>query len=68
MNLIKLDYNEVSNLKNKVGNIEDFKITHKTGPASRLDLFKDIDSDNKDLYVANKDGSSPEFTGETLYN
>lgn len=67
MNLKKLAHNEVKNLEKKVGNIETFKVRHKTGPASRLDLYKDIDSPDKTIYVANKDGSAPENTYETLY-
>jgi len=67
MNLIKLTYNEVERLAAKVGNIESFKVRHKTGPASRLDLFKDIDTNNKRVYVANKDSSAPEDTYVDLY-
>lgn len=67
MNLIKLTYNEIERLAAKVDNIETFKVRHKTAPASRLDLFKDIDTRNKRIHVANKDGSAPEDTYVDLY-
>ena len=68
MNLTKLTYEEIRRLESRVGNIENFKVRHKTGPASRLDVYKDIDSYDKDIYVDTKEGSPyPEHTGETLY-
>lgn len=67
MNLKKLDLNEIRRLEQKVGNIETFKEKIKNAPAPQLDVYKDLDSINKNIYVCNKGGAEEEFTYETLY-
>lgn len=71
MNLIRLTQSEVNDLSYKVGDIHQFKsdYAHTARDISFFDIFKDIDSYNKDIYVAPKNDpySNPIFTGLTLY-
>jgi len=65
-NLQKLTNNEIITIKKQVGNIENFKNEYKVGPPSQLDLYKAIDTPNKEIYVCLKGGKSPEPTGVYL--
>lgn len=71
MELIKLTQNEIYDLERKVGNIEAYKerIMHTSRNISQFDVYKDIDSKNRNIYVAlkNRPKDNYESTGDTLY-
>lgn len=71
MNLKPLTSGEARELARKVGDLHAFKSrTQKTSyEIAKFDIYKDIDSPNKDIYVALKADpySNYEDTGETLY-
>lgn len=71
MNLIKLTPKEAEDLSYKVGNLHQFKsdIMRTSLNISQFDIFKDIDSRNKDVYIALKydPRSNYEFSGYTIY-
>jgi hypothetical protein len=56
MNLIRLTSGEATGLETKVGDLHKFKseIMHTSRDLSEFDLFKDIDSRDKRIYVALK--------------
>lgn len=56
MNLIRLTPEEARTLSRKVGDLHAFKshIMHTSRDISEFDIFKDIDSIDKDIYVALK--------------
>ncbi len=71
MNLIRLTELEADNLSYKVGDLHEFKsdIMGTSVGISQFDIFKDIDSKDKDIYVALKNDpyNNYEETGYTLY-
>lgn len=72
MNLVTLDYRELDRLSKKVGDIHKFKenIMNTKYQIARFDVFKDIDSYNKDIYVALKHPNQYDnfvASGDTLY-
>lgn len=72
MNLIRLTQNEVYDIESKAGDIHQLKsdIMGTSADLSQFDLFKDIDSYDKDIYVALKYDpySNYEFSGYSLYS
>ena len=68
MNLIRLTPEEAKTLSNKVGDLHDFKshIMHTSRNISEFDIFKDIDSRNKDIYVALKNNPKSNYEDATV--
>lgn len=71
MNLIRLTPSEAIELSYKVGDLHEFKsyVMKTNRELSRFDIFKDIDTHNKDIYVALKFDpySNYEYSGYSLY-
>jgi hypothetical protein len=71
MNLIRLTPGEAAGLKARVGDLHRFKseIMHTGRDLSEFDLFKDIDSRDKRIYVALKRDpyANYEDSGISLY-
>lgn len=71
MNLIRLTQREADDLSYKVGDLHKFKsdIMNTSREISQFDIFKDIDSRDKDVYVALKYDPDSNFvnSGYTIY-
>lgn len=71
MNLIRLTQEEAKELFYKVGDLHEFKssIMGTSQSIAQFDIFKDIDTNDKDIYVALKHTpyDNYEETGFTVY-